>query len=62
MGDAMKIGVLGTSMVGHAIVSKRVAVGHEVIMGSRELRNATLQTHFPPAVRVRPSGEDFFRA
>jgi predicted dinucleotide-binding enzyme len=31
----MKIGVLGTGMVGNAIASKLVALGHEVMMGSR---------------------------
>lgn len=31
----MKIGVLGTGMVGKAIASKLVAVGHDVMMGSR---------------------------
>ena len=32
----MKIGVLGTGMVGDAIASKLVALGHEVMMGSRD--------------------------
>ena len=31
----MKIGVLGTGMVGRAIASRLVALGHEVKMGSR---------------------------
>lgn len=31
----MKIGVLGTGMVGRAIATKLVAVGHETMMGSR---------------------------
>lgn len=31
----MKIGVLGTGMVGHAISAKLVALGHDVMMGSR---------------------------
>lgn len=35
----MKIAVLGTGMVGHALASKLVAVGHEVMMGSREAGN-----------------------
>lgn len=35
----MKIGVLGTGMVGDAIASKLVALGHEVMMGSREATN-----------------------
>ena len=37
----MKIGVLGTGMVGNAIASKLVALGHEVMMGSH-LRQAEL--------------------
>jgi 8-hydroxy-5-deazaflavin:NADPH oxidoreductase len=35
----MKIGVLGTGMVGNAIASKLVALGHEVMMGSRTAGN-----------------------
>src|SRR6516164_3403319 len=35
----MKIGVLGTGMVGDAIASKLVALGHEVMMGSRDANN-----------------------
>jgi 8-hydroxy-5-deazaflavin:NADPH oxidoreductase len=35
----MKIGVLGTGMVGQAIGSKLVEVGHEVKMGSRQAGN-----------------------
>lgn len=35
----MKIGVLGTGMVGNTIGSKLVALGHEVRMGSREAGN-----------------------
>jgi predicted dinucleotide-binding enzyme len=35
----MKIGVLGTGMVGHAIASKLIALGHEVMMGSRTAGN-----------------------
>ena len=31
----MKIGVLGTGMVGRAIAGRLVALGHEVKMGSR---------------------------
>jgi 8-hydroxy-5-deazaflavin:NADPH oxidoreductase len=34
-GTWMKIGVLGTGMVGNAIATKLVALGHEVCMGSR---------------------------
>ena len=36
----MRIGVLGTGMVGKAIASKLVEVGHEVRMGSRSADNA----------------------
>ena len=35
----MKIGVMGTGMVGDAIASKLVALGHDVMMGSRESNN-----------------------
>lgn len=35
----MKIGVLGTGMVGDAIGSKLVGLGHEVMMGSRTTNN-----------------------
>jgi 8-hydroxy-5-deazaflavin:NADPH oxidoreductase len=35
----MRIGVLGTGMVGAAIGGKLVALGHEVMMGSREAGN-----------------------
>ncbi|BCW49094.1 putative dinucleotide-binding enzyme [Arthrobacter sp. 1088] len=35
----MKIAVLGTGMVGHALAGKLVSLGHEVIMGSRESGN-----------------------
>lgn len=35
----MKIGVLGTGMVGVAIASKLVDLGHDVIMGAREATN-----------------------
>lgn len=35
----MRIGVLGTGMVGKTIAAKLVAVGHEVMMGSRSADN-----------------------
>ena len=35
----MKIGVLGTGMVGQAIGGKLVALGHEVRLGSRDAKN-----------------------
>ncbi len=31
----MKIGILGTGMVGATIATKLIALGHEVMMGSR---------------------------
>ena len=40
----MKIGVLGTGMVGNAIASKLVALGHDVMMGSRTADNAKART------------------
>ena len=39
----MKIGVLGTGMVGNAIASKLVALGHAVMMGSRTADNPKAQ-------------------
>jgi 8-hydroxy-5-deazaflavin:NADPH oxidoreductase len=36
----MRIGVLGTGMVGNAIASKLVALGHEVMIGSRTANNS----------------------
>ncbi len=35
----MRIGVLGTGMVGQTVATKLVAVGHEVVMGSRDAAN-----------------------
>ena len=35
----MKLGILGTGMVGSTIGSKLVALGHEVVMGSRKAGN-----------------------
>lgn len=36
----MKIGILGTGMVGKTLGTKLVSLGHEVKMGSREAKNA----------------------
>ena len=36
----MKIGVLGTGMVGTTLAGKLVALGHEVRIGAREADNA----------------------
>lgn len=35
----MKIGILGTGMVGDAIGTKLIQLGHEVKMGSRSANN-----------------------
>jgi predicted dinucleotide-binding enzyme len=40
----MKLGVLGTGMVGNAIASKLVGLGHEVMMGSRTADNRNAAT------------------
>jgi len=37
----MRIGVLGTGMVGKAIATRLVELGHEVLMGSRTAENET---------------------
>ena len=39
--EHMRIGVLGTGMVGRAIATKLVALGHEVMMGSRTADSET---------------------
>lgn len=36
----MKVGVFGTGMVGEAIASRLITLGHEVMMGSREAQHA----------------------
>src|SRR5262245_43335853 len=40
----MRIGVLGTGMVGNAIASKLMSLGHYVMMGSRTVDNAKAAT------------------
>jgi 8-hydroxy-5-deazaflavin:NADPH oxidoreductase len=35
----MRIGVLGTGMVGHALATRLIGLGHEVRMGSRQAGN-----------------------
>ncbi len=40
----MKIGILGTGMVGTALASKLVSLGHEVMMGAREAGNVKAGT------------------
>jgi predicted dinucleotide-binding enzyme len=49
----MKIGVLGTGMVGNAIASKLVALGHDVMMGSRTSDNAKARTRATCRCRCR---------
>ena len=39
----MKIGILGTGMVGNALGTKLVQDGHEVTMGSRTANNESAQ-------------------
>ena len=36
----MKYGVLGTGMVGQALAGKLVALGHDVMMGSRDAQES----------------------
>ena len=49
----MKIGILGTGMVGNTIGGKLVALGHDVTMGARAATNekaaAFAQSHGPRA-------------
>ncbi len=40
---AMKIGVLGTGLVGNALGTKLVQIGNEVTMGTRKANNETAQ-------------------
>jgi len=49
----MRIGVLGTGTVGHAIASKLIALGHEVMMGSRTANNPKAEAW---ASQARPRG------
>src|SRR5690349_16925681 len=39
----MKIGVLGTGMVGNTLATKLVQIGHDVIMGSRDAKGPAVQ-------------------
>src|SRR3954470_19609679 len=39
----MKIGVLGTGMVGNTLATKLVQIGHEVMMGSRDAKSPAAQ-------------------
>jgi 8-hydroxy-5-deazaflavin:NADPH oxidoreductase len=53
----MKIGVLGTGMVGSTLASKLVALGHEVRMGAREAKNAKAKAWAESAGRASSSGD-----
>ena len=50
----MNVGVLGTGMVGSAIASRLVGLGHEVKMGSREAGNEKARAW---AAEAGPEGE-----
>jgi len=52
----MKIGVLGTGMVGSALASRLVEVGHEVRMGAREAGNAKARAWVEAAGRGASQG------
>lgn len=53
----MKIGVLGTGMVGTTLASKLVSLGHEVRMGAREPGNAKAKGWTEAAGRGASSGD-----
>jgi len=52
----MKIGVLGTGMVGAAVATKLVEIGHEVRMGAREAGNEKARRWASGAGRVASQG------
>jgi predicted dinucleotide-binding enzyme len=51
----MRIGVLGTGMVGQALAAKLAEGGHEVVVGTRD-PGATLAREEPTATATRRSG------
>ena len=53
----MNVGVLGTGSVGQTISSKLVALGHEIVMGSRD--PATLETRNEPPYPGAPTFSDW---
>jgi len=57
----MRIGILGTGMVGQAIGSKLIQLGHEVKMGSRTVDNEKA-TQWVKANGVRASQGTFAHA
>jgi 8-hydroxy-5-deazaflavin:NADPH oxidoreductase len=58
----MKIGVLGTGVVGSTIASKLIVLGHEVMMGSRTADNAlnTINSDLMVAPRNLPGSPTVF--
>jgi 8-hydroxy-5-deazaflavin:NADPH oxidoreductase len=54
----MKVGVLGTGMVGHAIGTRLIELGHEVRMGSRQGGNEKA-VRWAESAGVRASSGDF---
>jgi 8-hydroxy-5-deazaflavin:NADPH oxidoreductase len=57
----MRIGVLGTGMVGRTLATKLVSVGHEVMMGSRQSGNETAVAWAAEAGQLAAEG-DFAQA
>lgn len=52
----MQIAVLGTGMVGRAVAAKLVALGHDVVVGTRDV-DATLARNEPDAMGTPPFAE-----
>jgi len=52
--QAMKYGVLGTGMVGKGLAEKLVAIGHQVMMGTRSVGK---DAGVPPGISVRSFAE-----
>ena len=52
----MKIGVLGTGMVGNTLATKLVQVGHDVTMGSRDAKSPAAQEWLRSVHREPKSG------
>jgi 8-hydroxy-5-deazaflavin:NADPH oxidoreductase len=51
----MRVGVLGSGMVGEAIGARLLEIGHEVRMGSRTADGPALQWARPPAMAQAPA-------
>ena len=56
----MRIGVLGTGMVGHTLASRLVGLGHDVMMGSRDAANPRATTWVAGAVGPGTAGAGSF--